>query len=390
MTTERAPAPTPTADPKRKPILLGIAALFILAGIGYAAYYTQVLSQREQTDNAYVGGNTVTITSQVNGSVTEIRADETQFVQAGQDLIKLDPADAEVALRQSEAKLGETVRQLRQQYANADQAKSVLAQKNVDLQKAKDDLARRAPLLAEQAVSAEDVDHAKQAVASAQASLESAQKQYESADAGIDGVKLVDHPSVLAAKANYAQAWLSARRNAIVAPVSGQVAKRSVQVGARVAPGNSLMSIVPLNQLWVDANFKESELKNIRIGQPAKVEADVYGSKVEYTGKVVGLSAGTGSAFSLLPAQNATGNWIKVVQRVPVRISLDPKQLGEHPLRIGLSTVVTVDTHDRNGPVLASNPNKDSIIATQAFNQPLAEAEAIADGVIAKNAGNRK
>ena len=383
MTTETAPK-----NARRKPLMLGVSALFILAGLGYAAYYTEVLSQREVTDNAYVGGNTVTLTSQVSGTVTEIRADETQYVKAGQDIIKLDPADATVALRQAEAKLGETVRSLRQQYANADQVNATLAQKKVDLAKAKDDLARRAPLLAEQAVSAEDVDHAKQAVAAAQAALESAQKQYEAASAGIDGVKLTDHPSVLAAKANYVQAWLAARRNAIVAPVSGQVAKRSVQVGARVTPGASLLTIVPLNQLWIDANFKESELRNIRIGQPAKIEADLYGSKVEYTGKVVGLSAGTGSAFSLLPAQNATGNWIKVVQRVPVRISLDPQQLTDHPLRIGLSTVVTVDTHDRNGPILASNPSTDTVMDTKAYEQPLTEAEAQADAIVSKNAGS--
>ncbi|SMC27523.1 membrane fusion protein, multidrug efflux system [Andreprevotia lacus DSM 23236] len=384
MTTETTPN-----NNRRKPLMLGATALFVIAGIGYAAYYTQVLSQREETDNAYVGGNTVALTSQVSGTITEIRADETQYVKAGQDVIKLDPADATVSLRQAEAKLGETVRSLRQQYANAEQVNSTLAQKKVDLAKAKDDLARRAPLLAEQAVSAEDVDHARQAVASAQAALDAAQKQYEAASAGIDGVKLTDHPSVLAAKANYVQAWLAARRNAIVAPVSGQIAKRSAQVGARVTPGATLLTIVPLNQLWVDANFKESELKNIRIGQPAKIEADVYGSKVEYTGKVVGLSAGTGSAFSLLPAQNATGNWIKVVQRVPVRIQLDPQQLTEHPLRIGLSTVVTVDTHNRDGAVLASNPSNDTVMETKAFEQPLTEAEATADAIIAKNAGHR-
>ncbi|KAF0812302.1 Multidrug export protein EmrA [Andreprevotia sp. IGB-42] len=388
MTTETS-TPSPK-NSRRKPLLLASTALFIAAGIGYAIYYTTVLSQREETDNAYVGGNTVNLTSQVTGTVTEIRADETQYVKAGQDVIKLDPADATVALRQAEAKLGETVRTLRQQYANADQVDATLAQKKIDVAKARDDLARRAPLLADQAVSGEDVEHAKQAVATAQAALEVAQKQFESANAGIDGVKLTEHPSVLAAKANYVQAWLTSRRNAIVAPVSGQIAKRSVQVGARVSPGASLLTIVPLNQLWVDANFKESELKNIRIGQPAKIEADLYGGKVEYTGKVLGLSAGTGSAFSLLPAQNATGNWIKVVQRVPVRILLDPKQLAEHPLRIGLSTVVTVDTHDRDGAVLASNPNNDSVLETKAFDQPLTEAEAIADAIVAKNAGNRR
>jgi membrane fusion protein (multidrug efflux system) len=242
-------------------------------------------------------------------------------------------------------------------------------------------------LLATQAVSGEDVEHAKQAVAAASAALDVTQKQYEQATAGIDGVKLTEHPSVLAAKANFVQAWLSSRRNAIVAPASGQVAKRSVQVGARVNPGATLLTIVPLDQLWIDANFKESELANIRIGQPAEIVADLYGSKVVYHGKVLGLSAGTGSAFSLLPAQNATGNWIKVVQRVPVRIALDPKELTEHPLRIGLSTDIEVDTHDRSGPILASKKGNDTHMATAVYTQPLGEANTLADAIVKKNLG---
>jgi membrane fusion protein (multidrug efflux system) len=175
------------------------------------------------------------------------------------------------------------------------------------------------------------------------------------------------------------------RRNAVLAPVSGYVAKRSVQVGARVTPGTALMSIVPLNQLWVDANFKESELRNIRAGQPATIEADLYGGKVQFHGKVVGMSAGTGSAFSLLPAQNATGNWIKVVQRVPVRIALDPQELVQHPLRIGLSTVATVDTSHREGAMLGAPMPATPVYSTQTLSQPVSDADAIADGIISKN-----
>ncbi len=311
-----------------------ITTVFVLAGIGYAFYYATVLTQREETDNAYVGGNLVTLTSQVSGTVTQISADETQFVKAGDDVVKLDPVDAKVALAQAEAALGDSVRQLRQSYANASQYDAALAQKRIDLAKAQDDLARRAPLAADHTVSAEEVAHAKDDVAVAKAALDVAEKQAEAAHASIDGVNIANHPSVLRARANYTQAWLTVQRNAIPAPVSGYVAKRGVQVGARITPGQSLLSIVPLDQLWVDANFKESELRNIRINQPAKITADVYGSKVEYHGKVVGLGAGTGSAFSLLPAQNATGNWIKVVQRVPVRIQLDQQELRQHPLRV--------------------------------------------------------
>ncbi|MDB5814202.1 MAG: hemolysin [Rhodocyclales bacterium] len=387
MTTPQETTPDndrPT-NGKRRLVLLGITLLFILAIILYAIYYSLVLSQEEQTDNAYVGGNLVNLTSQVTGNVQEIRADETQMVTAGAEIIKLDPVDAEVALRQAEAKLGNTVRQLRERYASASQYDAVIEQRRLALQTAEDDLARRAPLAADHTLSTESVAHARQAVEDAKAALEVSVKQAETARASVSGVSLAQHPSVLAAKADFIQAWLTMRRNAILAPVSGYVAKRSVQVGARVTPGTPLLSIVPLDQLWVDANFKESELQNIRAGQPVRIEADLYGGKVEFHGKVVGMSAGTGSAFSLLPAQNATGNWIKVVQRVPVRISLDPRELTQHPLRIGLSTLVAVDTHDRAGAMLGSPMPSTPVYATQALNQPIHDAESIADGIIAKN-----
>ncbi|GAB7127993.1 EmrA/EmrK family multidrug efflux transporter periplasmic adaptor subunit [Silvimonas sp. JCM 19000] len=375
---------------KRKPVMAIITTVFVLAGIGYAFYYATVLTQREETDNAYVGGNLVTLTSQVSGTVTQISADETQFVKAGDDVVKLDPVDAKVALAQAEAALGDSVRQLRQSYANASQYDAALAQKRIDLAKAQDDLARRAPLAADHTVSAEEVAHAKDDVAVAKAALDVAEKQAEAAHASIDGVNIANHPSVLRARANYTQAWLTVQRNAIPAPVSGYVAKRGVQVGARITPGQSLLSIVPLDQLWVDANFKESELRNIRINQPAKITADVYGSKVEYHGKVVGLGAGTGSAFSLLPAQNATGNWIKVVQRVPVRIQLDQQELRQHPLRVGLSTTVEVDTHQRDGSVLSAATENKPLFTTTVLDQPLQQAETQADAIVARNMAKSK
>jgi membrane fusion protein (multidrug efflux system) len=348
MTTETTPNPN-----KRKAVLLGITGVFAAAGLAYGAYYTLVLSQRVETDNAYVGGNLVNVSAQVAGSVVEIRADETQQVQAGAEIVRLDPADAEVALAQAEARLGNAVRQQRERYSNVEQLLAVVEQRKIALKTAQQDLARRAPLAAEQVVSGEDVAHARLAVEDARAALDVALKQVSAARAGLAGVDAAHHPSVLAARADYTQAWLAARRNTIVAPVSGYVAKRSVQVGSRIAPGAPLLSVVPLDQLWVDANFKESELRNIRVGQPVKIEADMYGSQVTFHGKVMGLAAGTGSAFSLLPAQNASGNWIKIVQRVPVRIALDPKELRANPLRVGLSVKATVDTADRGGARLA-------------------------------------
>jgi membrane fusion protein (multidrug efflux system) len=380
--TNATTAPNPS---KRRALLLGITGAFVLAGLGYGAYYMLVLSKRVETDNAYVGGNLVNLSSQVTGSVVEIRADETQLVQAGSEIVKLDPADAEVALAQAEARLGTAVRQQRERYSNVDQFNAVVEQRRVALKTAQEDLARRAPLAAEQVVSGEDVAHARRAVDEAKAALDVALKQVAAARVAVAGVAPAQHPNVLAAKADYLSAWLAARRNAIVAPVTGYVAKRSVQVGSRIAPGAPLLSIVPLDQLWIDANFKESELRDIRVGQPATIEADIYGSKVIYHGKVVGLAAGTGSAFSLLPAQNATGNWIKVVQRVPVRISLDPKELAAHPLRVGLSATVDVDVENKSGSALGTVAAPAPTYATNVLNQPLQEAQAATDAIVKKN-----
>src|SRR5471030_2571348 len=285
-----APAPN---ERKRRLVLVGITLAFIAAGIAYAIYYEAVLSKSQDTDNAYVGGNLVTLSSQVAGNVQEIRADETQMVQAGAELVKLDSADADVALSQAEARLGNVVRQQRQRYADVAQYDATVAQRKLALKTAEDDLARRKPLAADHTVSGEEVDHARQAVDNARAAIAVASRQADAAQAGVAGVAVAQHPAVQAARADYVQAWLAARRNTILAPVSGYVAKRSVQVGAHVTPGTPMLSIVPLDQLWVDANFKESELRNIRVGQSATIEADMYGSKVAFHGKVVGLSAGT-------------------------------------------------------------------------------------------------
>jgi membrane fusion protein (multidrug efflux system) len=385
---------TATTAPNQNPnqrrfVLLAITAGFLLAGLAYIAYYKLVLAGRADTDNAYVGGNLVTVSSQVPGSVIEISADETQMVQAGAEIIKLDAADATVALNQAEARLASVVRQQRERYSNVAQFESMVAQRTVELKAAQDDLTRRLPLAADHTVSGEDIAHARRAVDNTRAMLDVAQKQLDAARAGVSGVALAQHPYVQAAKADYIAAWLASRRNAIVAPVSGYVAKRSVQVGSRITPGAPLLTIVPLDQLWVEANFKESELRDIRVGQPATVEADMYGSKVEFHGKVMGLAAGTGSAFSLLPAQNASGNWIKVVQRVPVRIALDPKELAAHPLRVGLSATATIDITKKGegalGVVVAPPPAR---YATTALSQPLDQARAATEAIVAKNLAN--
>ncbi|WP_413623469.1 efflux RND transporter periplasmic adaptor subunit [Luteibacter sp. Lutesp34] len=372
---------------KRGRALLIALLVFVLAGVIWFLLWLFVFSTRETTDDAYVGGNQVAISAQVPGIVVGVYADDTQRVNAGQVLVRLDPTDADVALRKAGSALAQAARQVRQQTQSAASADAALVARRQDLKRAQDDLKRRLPLLAEKAVAPEEVQHARDAVTSAQSALDAAQRQADAARALVDGTHVEDNPAVTQARANFRQAWVAAQRNAIVAPIDGYVALRGVQVGNSVQPGQQLMTVVPLHDLWVDANFKEGQLRHVRIGQPAKVEADIYGGGVEYHGKVIGLGAGTGSAFSLLPAQNATGNWIKVVQRVPVRIALDPKDLDKHPLRIGLSTAVTVDITDDKGDVLPTQPSNVPVAQTRVYDDVAAKADAAADAIVRANLG---
>jgi len=360
--------------------------VFVLAALAWFLLWKFVFSGRENTDNAYVGGNLVGISAQVPGTVIAVLTDDTQHVDAGQVLVKLDPTDADVRLRQVRSALALAVRQVRGQTDSASGADAAVAARKVDLAKAEADLKRHLPLVVAQAESPEIVQHLRDAVAGAQAALDAAQAQAQSAHAAIAGTDIANNPAVQQARANFRAAWVAAQRNTIVAPVSGYVAQRSVQLGNSVSPGQPLMSVVPLHQLWVDANFKENQLGRIRIGQPATITTDLYGGKVEYHGKVIGLGAGTGSVFSLLPAQNATGNWIKVVQRVPVRIALDDKELDQHPLRVGLSADVTVDVSQDQGAVLAAGPAQPAA-ETSVYDAIASQADAEADKVIAANLG---
>jgi membrane fusion protein (multidrug efflux system) len=379
-------APTP-ANGKRRRILLVIALIFIGIGALAAVYWVLVLSKREKTDDAYVNGNKVTISAQVAGTVVAVLADDTQLVKAGQVLVKLDPIDAETALSRSANALAQTVRQVRQQKATADQYDSAIETRRLELARAETDLAKREPLLAERAIPAEEVRHAQESVEMARAELTQAERQAKSAHALVDGTAVESNPAVLQARDVYRDAWISAQRNAVVAPVTGYVAERSVQLGQHIQAGQALMSVIPLNSLWIDANFKEAQLRNLRIGQKAEVRSDLYGGSYIYHGRVEGMSAGTGAAFSLLPPQNASGNWIKVVQRVPVRIQIDDGDLVKSPLRVGLSATVTVDTTTRNGAVLAMDTSDNSVGDTQVYTQDLAKANAEADAIVHRNLG---
>jgi len=388
---------------KRRRALTALAAAVVVVGAGWGAYEWLVASRYESTDNAYVQGNVIQITPQIAGTVMSINADDTDFVKSGQPLVQLDPSDARVALDQAEAALAQAVRQARTLYVNnaslaaqvsLRQADIVRAQS--DIARAQDDLKRRQALSGNGAVSKEELNHsetalanAKSALAAAQASALAAREQLSSNQSLTEGTSVEEHPSVQAAAAKVREAYLAMQRVGMPAPVDGYVAKRTVQLGQRVTAGTPMMSIVPLNQLWVDANFKEVQLRNIRIGQPVKLTADLYGKKVEYTGHVQGLGVGTGAAFALLPAQNATGNWIKVVQRVPVRIALDPEQLKANPLRVGLSMDAEIDVRDKGGKMLAEAPRGEAAAAqTQVYSQLERGADAEVQRIIAANLGH--
>ena len=377
---------SPAAPGRRKTLLLRIVAGLALAGAAYGAWWGLVARHYQHTDNAYVGGNLVQITPQTSGTVLSILADDTDFVAAGQPLVKLDPADAEVALAQAEADLAQQVRQSRALFANRAASAALLAQRQSELSRAEDDLKRRQAAGGE-AVAGEELAHASAAVANAHAALSAAKEQLAASEAQTDNTRPDSHPAVARAAARVRESYLALSRATLPAPVAGYVAKRGVQVGQRVQPGAPLMAIVPLNSLWVDANFKESQLAGMRIGQPVTLHADIYGGSVTYHGKVAGLGAGTGGVFSLLPAQNATGNWIKVVQRVPVRITLDPKELSEHPLRVGLSMLAEVDQHDPSGPALATAPRQAPAQSTTAFAGADQAAQARIARIIADNLG---
>lgn len=371
---------------KRKRLMALLVGVIVVAAVAYGLYYFLDARFHEDTDDAYVNGNVVQITPQVTGTVIAVNADDTQTVKAGDSLVVLDGADARVALQQAEANLAQTVRQVRGLFVNNDQYQAQIAQREADLSRAQDDLRRRLAVAATGAVSQEEISHARDTVKAAQAALDAAQQQLASNRALTSNTTIATHPNVLAAAAKVRDAYLNNARNVLPAPVTGYVAKRTVQVGQRVSPGTPLMAIVPLESVWVDANFKEVQLTHMRIGQPVELTADIYGSSVVYHGKVVGFSAGTGSAFSLLPAQNATGNWIKVVQRLPVRVALDPAELRAHPLRIGLSMQVDVDIKNDSGNQLGNAQN--TVYQTNVFDKYGDEANAEIARIIAENAGS--
>lgn len=346
-------------DPARGPAaarrrwLIALAAVVAAAVVAWALYWLLVARFHTTTNDAYVAGDLVAITSREPATVLAVHADDTQSVRRGQLLVEFDPARAQVAMQAAEAELALTVRNVRAQFARVDQYEARLAAARVQLAQAQEDSRRRAASAEGGAASAEEIRHAADAVTAARAALRAAGSELSQARSMIEGTSVDDNPAVLAAIARLRDAAITLSHMRLTAPVDGVVARRNVQIGQHVAPGTPLMAVVPLAGVWIDANFKEDQLEDVRVGQPATITTDMFGSRVVYHGRVLGLGAGTGAAFALLPPQNASGNWIKIVQRLPVRVALDATQLREHPLRIGLSVTVQIDTRDTSGPLMS-------------------------------------
>jgi membrane fusion protein, multidrug efflux system len=374
-----------TPQNRRKLGLAVIAGVVVTIGAAYGTYWATIARYYQSTDDAYVNGNVVQITPQISGTVISIGADDTQFVKAGQPLVRLDQADAKVALDQAEAQLAKTVREVRNLFATTGQLQAAVDVRQTDLAAARNDLGRREQLGKSGAVSGEELQHARDAVMAAQGSLQAAQQQLIANRARIDHTTLEDHPEVRNAAAVVRNAYLNYARTDLPAPVSGFVARRNVQLGQRVGPGAALMAVVPLDEVWVDANFKEPQMAGMRLGQPVTLTADLYGNSVRYHGKVAGFGAGTGSAFSLLPAQNATGNWIKIVQRVPVRVALDRRELAAHPLQIGLTMKAEVDVRHGEGERLPQLASNSVAYSTDVFHSTDQLADARVHAIIAAN-----
>ncbi|MZI92900.1 HlyD family efflux transporter periplasmic adaptor subunit [Vibrio sp. CAIM 722] len=370
---------------KRKKSLTIFALVLLIAAISSSFYYFNFVVGEEETEDAYVNGNLVQITPELTGTVTRINVDDGDYVKQGQPLVYLDDADANIAFENAEANLGQTVRQVRALFNDLEQAKAVVKTKTIALEQAQSDYNRRKNMVKAGGLSREELSHARDVMNSASQDLAAAKQQLQARKAAVQNTTVETHPLVKAAIANVKKTYLDKRRTVLVAPVSGYVAQRNVQVGQRISQSSTLMSVVPLNQVWVDANFKETQLTDMRLGQKVNLISDLYGDDVVFHGTVESLGIGTGSAFSVLPAQNATGNWIKVVQRLPVRIKLDAKELTAHPLRIGLSMTAEVDTSNKEGALLSRTSSDKALFKTDVYSQSLAGVESLVDRIIDEN-----
>ena len=375
-------APANTSSWLRRGLLvLGVVVVAVAIG----AYYALFVRYHVTTDDAYVNGNLVDLTPQIAGTVVAINTDETQYVRRGQVLIELDPRDEKIALAQAQASLAETVREVAQLFTEERRDAALVNAEQTQLSQSDEDLTRDNSLKAVHGVSLETLEHDENAVRSARAALQQAQASLASTEAEIAGTTPATHPRVLQAEANLRAAYLALDRTRVLAPVSGYVVRRSVELGEQVSPSTEMLAVVPVTSMWIDANFKENQLGDLRIGQPVQVSVDMYGSHVQYHGKVLGLTAGTGSALAVLPTQNASGNWIKIVQRLPVRIGLEPAELARHPLFLGLSANIDVSVRDLAGSALSQVPAWPASQHTNVYTEQDSGAQQMIDHIVSAN-----
>ena len=370
---------------QRKKGLSIFILLLLLISIGSAAYWYFFIKGFEETEDAYVNGNQVMVSAQVAGNISKINVDNMDPVQAGDVLLELDDTNAKLSFEQAKSNLANAVRQVSQLNYTVKQLKSAVRANEITLAQAQGNLNRRVQLVKDGAIDKESFQHAKEAVELAKANLTTSQNQLGANQALLLDGPLSEQPQIQSAVSNFKQAWLNLERTKIRSPIKGYVARRNAQVGQAVSVGGALMAVVTTDQMWLDANFKETQLTHMRIGQPVKIHFDLYGKDKTFDGKVVGIEMGTGSAFSLLPTQNATGNWIKVVQRVPVRIQLDPQQLAENPLRIGLSATVKVNVSDSKGETLRDQAPATTLYSTNVLQYDESAVNNLIESIIRDN-----
>ena len=387
MSDQQTDTPTSSNNKsqQRKKGLSIFILLLLLIAIGSAAYWFFFIKGFEETEDAYVSGNQVMVSSQVAGNISKINVDNMDPVQAGDVLLELDDTNAKLSFEQAKSNLANAVRQISQLNYTVKQLKSAVRANEITLAQAQGYLNRRVQLVKDGAIDKESFQHAKEAVELAKANLTTSQNQLEANQALLLDGPLSEQPQIQSAVSNLKQAWLNLERTKIRSPIKGYVARRNAQVGQAVSVGGALMAVVTTDQMWLDANFKETQLTHMRIGQPVKIHFDLYGKDKTFDGKVVGIEMGTGSAFSLLPTQNATGNWIKVVQRVPVRIQLDPQQLAENPLRIGLSATVKVNVSDSQGETLRDQAPSTTLYSTNVLQDDESAVNNLIESIIRDN-----
>jgi membrane fusion protein (multidrug efflux system) len=370
---------------RRSHMLIWFTCFLILAGIGWLIYWFLYLRFYESTDDAYGNGNLAIINSVIPGSVVKYFADDTDFVEEGQLLVLLDPTYYQIVYEKELSDLGAIVLQVRQLYDNVNSNQANVNSYQTTFDRTKYDFQNRLNLVHTEAISNEDFEHAQSNLKVAEFNLKQAEHQLKASQSAFGNTLIENHPSIEKQKSNVRAAYYNLQHCSIYAPCTGHVAKRSVEVGQRVSSQSALMAIIPTDYVWVDANFKETQLTYMRIGQPSTVWLDIYGSKVIYKGNVIGISSGTGSVFSIIPPQNATGNWIKIVQRLPVRISLDPEVVKNYPLRIGLSANVSVDITNQDLPMLALTPPTQPIAKTNIFDIQMEYVNQLIEFIVQEN-----